>query len=115
AKQDLTGLVITLTNRRTELTGTLTTGDAVPASSYLVIAFPDDRRYWAAGGRRIRAAQPDSAGHFSIEGLPAGAYRLAVADVDADEVDDRLLARLVSDSIGVTLADGERKTQDLKI
>ena len=61
--------------------------------------------------------RPGTDGSFSFANLPAGEYRLAaVTDVETNEwFEPAFLDRLVSTSIALTLADGERKRQDVKI
>ena len=84
---------------------------------FTVVAFPVDPRYWAPSSRRIQAARPATDGRFTLRNLPAGEYRLAVvADVDTGEwFDPAFLRTLTTNAIAVTLTDGERKEQALRI
>ena len=62
-------------------------------------------------------ARPDTAGRFTFRQLPAGDYRLtAVTDVEQGEwFDPAFLEQLLNASIAVSLRDGEKKTQDIKV
>jgi hypothetical protein len=52
-----------------------------------------------------------------VTGLPPGEYRIAaLVDVAPGEINDpAFLEQIVAASVKVTLAEGERKTQDLRI
>jgi hypothetical protein len=53
----------------------------------------DDPNYWTATCRRVRIAEPDSKGHFSVEKLPPGKYRIA-ADADLTSAECATPSRL---------------------
>lgn len=114
---NLGGLVITLSDRRTELAGTLQTASGQPASDVFVVAFADDESYWGPATRRVKGVRPDSDGRYAIRDLPPGRYRLA-AILDADEndwTDPAFLKQLIEASIPFALAEGEQRVQDLRI
>ena len=84
-------------------------------SDYTVMVFPVNEEYWLSGSRRIVTAQPGTDGRFSLGGpgpalLPAGEYYLAaVTDVSKDEqYDPAFLQSLISSSVRITLAPGEK-------
>ncbi len=112
----ITDAVLTFTNRTQELTGTLQDASKRPAPDYTVVVFPADRALWGAT-RRVRTTRPGTDGRFSIDTLPAGAYRIAaVVDIGAEELEDQaLLEELAAASIPFTLAEGETKVQDLRL
>jgi Carboxypeptidase regulatory-like domain len=115
--RNLTGLEITLTSQRTELSGTLTRASGPPAPEYTVLIFPADRRLWLPQSRRIRLAAAGPDGRYSLRGLPAGEYRLA-ALLDPDpgrEFDPELLSQIFASSIALALGPGETKVQDLRV
>jgi uncharacterized protein (DUF2141 family) len=114
---DLTNVVLTFTDRRNELTGTLSSATGAPASEYMVVVFPADESYWRPGARRLRSTRPASDGAFSVVDLPAGEYRIAaLADVDPDEWQHPdFLRQLVPASVKVAIADGQSTRQDLRI
>jgi hypothetical protein len=114
---DFSNVVLTFSDRHTELGGRLTTATGEPAPEYFVIAMPADRSLWRAGSRRVKATRPGSDGVFTIKDLPGGDYLLvALTDVAPNEWNDAaFLARIAGNGVPVTLGDGEKKTQDLRI
>lgn len=115
--QDVTDAVVTLTDRRTELTGRLQTAAGQPATEYFVIVFSANRAHWFPGARRTRAVRPSSDGTFSVTNLPAGAYLLAaLTDVATDEWNrTSFLEAIAPLSVSVTVPDGGTVRQDLQI
>lgn len=114
---DLSGIVITFTDRPTELSGRLLDAGGRAAPEYWVVAFSSNRAFWTLGSRRLRTARPDTDGKFQIAGLPPGEYCLvALTDLDqADLADPSFLEQLAAASVKITLAEGEKKKQDLKL
>lgn len=109
--------VLTLSPRQTELSGTLFDRGGSPTSSCTVVVFAADTRYWTPDSRRIQAVRPPASGRFSFKNLPPGTYRLAAAiDVEYREwLDPAFLRELAGSSMPVTLGDGEKKTQDIRV
>ena len=109
--------VLTLTDRRTGLTGRLQTPAGVPAPEYFVIVFSADRAHWFHGARRTRAVRPATDGMFSVSELPAGPYLVAaVTDAYPDEWQRAdFLDQLASFAVPVTVRAGETARQDLQI
>jgi protocatechuate 3,4-dioxygenase beta subunit len=114
---DVTNAVLTFTDRVQELSGTIQDVAGRPTAEYTIIVFPADNRYWVPQARRITSTRPDTTGRFSLRSLPPGDYRLtAVTDVEPGEwYDPTFLAQLQQVSIPITLAEGERKTQDIRL
>jgi hypothetical protein len=117
ADMNLSGLVVTITDKRTELSGTLQTVSGAPASDVFVIAYSADRAHWGPAARRVQAVRPSLDGRFMIKDLPAGDYLLAaVLDIDeGDWEDPTFLEQLVPGSIRIALAEGDHTTQDLRV
>jgi hypothetical protein len=114
---DVTGAVVTMTDRRSELHGTLTSASGQPATEFAVVVFPSDRAYWRPGARRVKSVRPGSDGAFSVPDLPAGDYLVAaVTDADPNEWQQAsFLEQLAPASVRVTIADGQKTRQDLRI
>ena len=113
-KADVT---VTLSNKVTELSGTLQSASGAPVSDVFVIAYASDKALWGAGTRRVQAVRPSVDGRYMISGLPPGDYLLAaVLDIDPNDWNDAaFLEQLVPASIKLTLGEGEKKTQHLRI
>jgi hypothetical protein len=114
---DVSGAALTLTDRHSELAGTLQTPTGSAATDYFVVVLPVNREQWRPQSRRIRSTRPASDGRFAFPDLPAGDYLLAaLGDLDPADLDDRaFLEQLVGAAVKVPLAEGQRKTQDLRI
>ena len=110
-------VVLSMSDRHTELSGTLSTTSGLPQADVFVIAFSADRKMWGPAARRVRAVRPGVDGKFSITDLPPGEYFLGVmTDIDpGDWQDTALLEQLMSTSAKVTIGEGEKKVQDLRI
>ena len=113
---DLSGLVVTFTNKRTEVTGSVRDSRGEPVNEYVAVVFTEDRQQWTPQSRAIAAARSDREGGFTIAGLPAGRYLAAVVDTlePTAEHDPELLDRLSSTAVPLTLQEGERKTLALR-
>ena len=81
-----------------------------------IIVFAADKSYWTPQSRRIASARPGTDGSYTFA-LPSGDYRItAVVDVEQGEwFDPDFLKQLLPASIPVSIAEGETKTQDLKL
>lgn len=114
---NITDAVITFADKTTELTGTLQDATGSATSDYSIIVFPSDKQYWQPQSRRIQSVRPGTDGRFTVRNLPAGSYMIvAVTDVEPGEwYDPDFLSQLSGVSMRVTLAEGEKKTQDIRI
>ncbi len=115
--EDVADLVVTLTDHPAELAGTVTDRAGRPAPGFPIVVFSTDRVYWTVGSRRVQQVRPSSDGKYKLTGLPAGEYYVcALTDLDQNQLyDPAFLESLLSGSFKITLADGEKKTQDLKL
>jgi hypothetical protein len=113
----LSGAIFTMSDRVTEISGRLETSSGAPAADVFVLAYAADPAMWGGAWRRTQAVRPDVNGQYAIRGLPAGTYFLAaLTDIDPDEwKDPAFLAQLVPASIKLALAEGETKTQSLRL
>jgi len=117
ASTPLSGAVITFSDRHTELSGQLQAPAGRGASDYFIVVFPDDRTMWRPGARRIRATRAGTDATYVFRDLPPGTYRLAAAtDVSSDDlIDPAFFESLLPSTVVITLGDGERRTQSLRI
>jgi hypothetical protein len=114
---NLSGMVVTFIDQASEIAGTLFDAAGRPTPEFSIVIFAADRALWSSLSRRIRATRPASDGTFKITGLPAGTYHLAaVTDYEPNEIyDPAFLELLQAASYKITLSDGEKKRQDLKV
>jgi len=114
---EIKDVVVTFTDSVQEVNGSLQDATGRPAPDYTIVVFAADSRFWTTPSRRVRSTRPGTDGKFAVPNLPPGEYRIAaVVDVAPGEVNDpAFLEQLVGASVKITLAEGERKTQDLRI
>jgi hypothetical protein len=115
---DVSGVVITFTDQTTQLVGSVVNSRGQPDKTAEVIVFPADSQSWRQGvtnARRIRTARASSAGNYELSNLPPGEYfAIAVSDdASGDTQDPKYLESLIGGTTRVTLADGEKKVQNL--
>jgi hypothetical protein len=116
---DATGVVITFTDRPTDLSGSVTGAQGAPDAGAAVIVFPVDRAGWAESGsapRRLKNVRTSANGSYSVGNLPAGDYFVAaVADAaSGDWQGTDFLEALSRSATRVHFNDGEKKTQALQ-
>lgn len=113
---EATRVLVTLTNRATELVGTVLDVDGAPSSAHLVVA-PADRRLWQPRSRRLAVSRPDTTGRFEVRGLPSGDYLVLVLETieprdfwSANRFDEFARA-----AVTVRLREGEVTIQNLRV
>lgn len=119
ANTDITGARIVVTDRVTEVSGSVAAADGKSSSrDFTVIVFADDEARWAAPSRYVRSARPDQQGLFKIRALPPHDRYLAVA-VDyleqGEETDPDLLDSLKGQASVFRLRPGDTATVSLKL
>ena len=107
--ENLTGLVVTLTDRITEISGAVSDSRGQPAADYVLIVFPEDAKLWGAQSRHVATARPNQNGTFSIKGLPPARYLAAVVPSleNGMQNDTTLLQQLRARADSFTLAEGQ--------
>jgi Carboxypeptidase regulatory-like domain len=115
-KQGANDVVVTFSDRATELKGTIAGTPDHPPSDYVVIAFGVDKAVWFLNSRRVAGVRPDAEGRYSIRNLPPGDYLVAVTDdVEQNEwFDPAVLQRLAPSAMRITLEENETRTIDFK-
>jgi hypothetical protein len=116
-RQTVTDSVITMTDRVSELTGRIESPAGAAAADYAMLLFSSDRAHWRSQSRRILAMRLANDGSFAFRNVPPGDYLLAaVDDVEPGEwFDPAFLQRLAPAAIRVTIGDGEKKVQDVRL
>ena len=115
--RDLSGVVVTLTDKPGVLSGKVFDGNGRPSSGFPIVVFSTDRAQWSMGSRRVQQVRPSSDGSYRLVGLPAGEYFVgAVTTLDLEDLyDPAFLDQIAPIAFRITLADGETKQQDLKL
>jgi hypothetical protein len=110
-------IVLTFSDRQTEIAGSLRAPAGIPAPDHFVLVFPADRSLWRPLSRRVQVARPSTSGQFTIRGLPPGEYLIgALTDMEAEDVHDAaFLEQVAAAAIRISLKDGEQKRQDIQI
>jgi hypothetical protein len=116
---NVTDIVVTMTDRQTTLSGPVVDVRGAPDPDACVLIFPTDPSLWVDGGaqaRRFQIARTDTRGMFTIDGAPMGEYFVVAvsAATAGDWRDPRVLDLLARSATRVRLADGERRTVNLK-
>jgi carboxypeptidase family protein len=111
------GVVITLTNRITEITGTVRDLRGQPVSDYVLVAFPEDTKLWGAQSRHVQTTRPNQSGTFSIKGLPPGRYLAAVVPAleNGLQNDPAVLEQLRNGAKNFSLAEGQTLNLNLEM
>ena len=107
---DVEGVIITFTDRTTQLAGTVIGTDG-PDSDAEVVVFPADSVAWKEIGvvaRRARNERTTKGGGYAISGLPPGDYFVIALPGNAigEPRDPKYLETLIGAATRVTLGDG---------
>jgi protocatechuate 3,4-dioxygenase beta subunit len=115
---DVSGVVLTFTDRATELSGVVRNDQGQPDSNASVLVFPPTADSWVDFGsapRRLRLARTGRDGQYRIARLPAGDYLIAAvrSEVAGEWQNPTFLQSLARTATRVTIGDGEKKAQEL--
>jgi hypothetical protein len=116
-ERDVTDALLTVTDRFSELSGVLTDGAGKPAVDFVIIVAPSDPRFWLPASRRVLMTRPDTSGRYTFRSLPPGDYMIAaVTDIDqGSQYDPEFLKAVAGGSVRVTVAEGAKVAQDLRV
>lgn len=115
---EVPGIDIVLTNRTTEVTGTVQGGDGKPVTDYTVVIFSQEPQKWTIPqSRYVTGTRADTQGKFQVKNLPPGSYyAVAVEYIPQGEWGDPdMLDRLKALATSFSLDDGENKSLSLKL
>lgn len=115
--KDIGGIEIVLTNRLTDVTGTITDTSGRPTADATVVLFADDASKWGYLTRFVAVVRPNQNGRFAQRGLPPARYVAVALDYlePGEETNPETLKRLQSLGVKFTLADRESKTLTLTL
>ena len=117
AGDHVSGVVVTFTDQPTELSGRVFDQAGRVTADFPIVIVSTDRTTWVRDSRRVQVVRPATDGRFVAAGLPAGEYYLAaVTAIEPDQLaDPSFLEQLAAVAIKLAIADGEKKTQDVKL
>jgi protocatechuate 3,4-dioxygenase beta subunit len=117
--QDIANAIVTMAPPPTpaELSGFITDQRSQPVTDYTIVVFSADQRFWTPGSRRILTARPATDGKYMLRGLQPGDYQIAaLSDLEpGTQYDPELLKSMLVASARVTIGEGAKVTQDLRI
>jgi hypothetical protein len=117
---DVANAVVTFTDRPTTLTGSARSASGNADADAVVVVFPADSAGWSdygANSRRIRSTHAGRNGAYTFTGLPPGEYHVAAIhdETISQWQDPRALEDLARSGSLVRLAEGDSRTQDVKV
>lgn len=121
--QSLTDVEVVLTDRVSEVGGTIADESAKPVAGAHIVAFSMDRDRWYPASRYVRTAAAGSDGAYTLSGLPLGSYYAAAVarlpsegpgDDDAWQ-DPAFLESLRSRASTVTLGEAQKISLSLRL
>ena len=114
---DVRDLALAFTDHPAEISGVIQDAAGHPTPEYFIVIFAADKSLWSPQSRRIQAKRPSSDGRFTFPNLAPGDYMMAaVTDAEQGEwYDPAFLTQLTPAAIKVTLAEGEKKVQDIRL
>jgi hypothetical protein len=112
--------VVTLTDKKIDLSGSVADAHHAPVKNAVVIVFPVERDQWANYGlspARMKGSPATSSGTYRFQSLPAGEYYVVGVPPDQADIwkDPAKLPILAGVAARVTLAWGDVKTQDVTV
>jgi len=111
--------VVTLTTRLPQLSASITDKDGKAVPNMIFVLFSASREHWTGStSRRVRSvARPNDEGVYQFTSMLPGEYFLVVLnDLEpADLYDPAFLEQLIPAAIKITLAEGDKKVQNLRI
>jgi hypothetical protein len=116
--QEIKNARIVVTDKVSQVSGTVSDSDGKSLRDFTVVVFPDDTTKWTAPSRYLQTARADQQGLFKVRGLPANDRYLAVAVDYVEEgeaTDPEFLESMKNRATKFRLGRGESATVDLKL
>jgi CBS domain-containing protein len=119
SSDNIGNVVVTITDRPSSITGTVTASSGAPAEA-AVVMFPAAYREWIAHGmpqRVLRNVRTQANGSYTLQGLPARDYLIvALADADLPDLQNpAVYEALARAATTITVGDGDTRTIALKL
>jgi hypothetical protein len=111
-------LVVTMTTEHGELSGIVASVNGETERDCWVIVFSQDSAAWTPLTRRIAATRPGQNNRFQLRMPPGNYYAVAVDNFDVEQgewTDPTFLTRVRDRAVTIAIADGDKKSLDLRI
>ena len=114
--RNITGVEITVTDKASEVFGTLTDAAGNPLGNRLMAIAPIDQQQWVPGSRRIATASTGPYGRYTFK-MPPGDYVVGpVDDFDSGlQYDPQVLTQLATTGSRVTVTEGSTTQRDFRV
>ena len=113
--EEIADVRLTVTDRISELSGKVTDSGEKPGQGW-VLVFSIDKKHWWPGSRRVRVVRTNADGQYVLRALPTGTYVVTpIANPPAHDELAEKLPSLTTTGVRVTIAEGDRKVQDLRV
>ena len=73
-RASIDGVVITMTDKVSNLSGSVSDGNGKPVSQYVIVVQPADQKEARVAARFVRTARPDTDGRFEVRNIRPGRY-----------------------------------------
>jgi hypothetical protein len=119
--QSLADVEVVLTDRVTEVTGTVTDDRSRPVPDARVLVFATDRDLWYDRSRFVKITGSARDGRFTVRDLPPGSYYVAAVDRGRASEDNgewmnpELLDTLIAGAPRMTLSEGQKASVSPKL
>jgi protocatechuate 3,4-dioxygenase beta subunit len=109
-------VIVEMTNRTNEASGRVTDADGATVRDCVVIVFAQDPARWTVQTRYLSVARPGLDDLFHVRLLPGEYFAVAMGDVENGAwTDPEFLSHARDRATAFSIADGEKKTIDLKV
>jgi hypothetical protein len=110
----INGLVVELSARHADLSGTVVDANGAATRDYVVLIFPQSAEQWTKPNA-VFSARPPVDGPFKLK-VPGGAYyAVALEEFEGVSFDPDVLAQLRDSAQRLSIADGETRSIVLKL
>jgi hypothetical protein len=116
-RQSISGLVIRLTDRLTQIAGQVTDAGGKGLRDYIVVVQPQEQKEPIVAARWIRTIRPDSNGRFQMRGLRPGRYVATALETieQGRQLSPEFQQELRRGAREFSVREGETVTLDLKL
>ena len=117
AQETINGVIVTLTDRLPDVSGSVTNARGEPVKEYGVVIVPAEEKSGTVQTRYVRVGRPDQDGRFDVRGLPPGSYYAAAVEMHEQgrEWDPEYQRSIRQSGRPFTLREGDTVSLQLKL